>query len=218
MEAYFANWAYRMNVSPNPTPTTRNLTADDYLALRERLVRLGFGEEIEWQRTAGPPPSAEDFALEAIYVICASGMKQQTARLIYDRVVDVMSQGKAPGAVFGHALKCRAIEAVWRDRQEIFARYEAALTVEEQLAVLRGLDHIGPITVWHLAKNFGMDVVKPDRHLMRLAAAEESTPQELCERLARATGDRIATVDLVLWRACNLGLLRPPKLDVESTA
>jgi len=43
------------------------------------------------------------------------------------------------------------------------------------------------------------------------AAAEGSAPQELCERLAKATGDRIAVVDLVLWRACNLGLLRPPK-------
>jgi hypothetical protein len=187
------------------------IDAEAYLRLKDRLVDLGFGEEIEWQETAVPPTSAEDLALEVIYVICASGMRQQTARLVYDRIVDAMSQGKAAGAVFGHALKCRAIEAIWRDRFDVFESYQRAPSPEDQLTVLRSLDHIGPITVWHLAKNFGIDVAKPDRHLMRLAAAEECTPQELCERLASATGDRIATVDLVLWRACNLGLLRPLK-------
>src|SRR5204862_28581 len=31
--------------------------------------------------------------------------------------------------------------------------------------------YIGPVTCWHLAKNVGMDVVKPDRHLVRMAQA-----------------------------------------------
>jgi hypothetical protein len=201
-----------MNVSPAPmVASSPRLTPEEYLVLRERLVALGYGDEIEWQGKAAPPDNPEDFALEVIYVICASGMKQQTARLIYNRIVDAMSKGKGPATVFRHALKCRAIEAIWSDRHEVFAHYQAARTADEQLAVLRSLDHIGSITVWHLAKNFGMDVAKPDRHLERLAVAEGSTPQELCERLAKATGDRVAVVDLVLWRACNLGLLRPPK-------
>lgn len=61
--------------------------------------------------------------------------------------------------------------------------------------------------VRHLAKNLGCDVVKPDRWLERLAAAEGTTPHLLCNRLAYASGDRIATVDVVLWRACAIGIL-----------
>ena len=45
-----------------------------------------------------------------------------------------------------------------------------------------------------------------DRHLTRLAAREGTTPAVLCDRLALATGDSRATVDIVLWRAANLGL------------
>ena len=61
-----------------------------------------------------------------------------------------------------------------------------------------------PITCWHLAKNYGHDCAKPDRYLTRIAGAEGT--HDLCARLAKETGDRIATVDLVIWRAANLGL------------
>ena len=40
-----------------------------------------------------------------------------------------------------------------------------------------------------------------------LADREGVTPQDLCERLARDTGYRVATVDLILWRACATGLI-----------
>ena len=72
---------------------------------------------------------------------------------------------------------------------------------------LQGLPWIGGITKYHLAKNLGIDCAKPDVHLQRLADREGVTAHVLCERLAKATGYRIATVDLVLWRACATGLI-----------
>lgn len=194
-----------------------DLTADAYRSIRAKLVQLGYGEEIEWQARCRPPEDPEAFALEVIYVICASGMRQQTARVIYNRIVDAMFEGRGPASVFRHALKCRAIEAVWNGRRHYFESFTAAPSDTLRLQALRQIDGIGPVVVFHLAKNFGMDVAKPDRHLVRLAQAERCTPQELCERLAGATGDRVAVVDLVLWRACNLGLLRPAKLEREAT-
>lgn len=47
---------------------------------------------------------------------------------------------------------------------------------------------------------------KRDRGLVLLAVAERTTPEELCERLAAASGDQVGTVDGVLWRACSLGM------------
>ena len=73
------------------------------------------------------------------------------------------------------------------------------------MAWLQTLPFIVPITVYHLAKNYGFDCAKPDRHLVRIAGAEGT--HELCARLARETGDRIATVDVVIWRAANLKLV-----------
>ena len=62
-------------------------------------------------------------------------------------------------------------------------------------------------TKYHLAKNCGADVAKPDVHLQRLAEAHGTTVHDLCADLASRTGYRIATIDLVLWRACANGVL-----------
>jgi hypothetical protein len=52
-----------------------------------------------------------------------------------------------------------------------------------------------------------MDVCKPDRQLMRIAGRYRMTPEELCSTLAKKTGERIGTVDSVIWRAANLGMI-----------
>jgi hypothetical protein len=185
------------------------ISAQRYAALRGTLVALGYGDEIDWQQTVRPPTCPEEFALEAVFVICNSGMKAQIARAIFDRVVAKLRDGKPVGLALNHDLKRRAIDKIWREREYWFDGWKAALErgPEPALEFLGTLDHIGPITKYHLAKNFGLDVVKPDRHLQRLASEEGVTPDVLCRRLARDFGDRAATVDYVLWRSCNLGLL-----------
>jgi hypothetical protein len=77
----------------------------------------------------------------------------------------------------------------------------------EGIDFLQTLDFVGPITKYHLAKNIGLDVVKPDRHLMRLAkAAKFPSPTDLCQSIADVTGDKISVIDLVLWRYSTLGV------------
>ena len=53
-----------------------------------------------------------------------------------------------------------------------------------------------------------MDVAKPDRHLVRISEVSGETAEALCQRLSDASGDRVATVDLVIWRAANLGVVK----------
>ena len=112
--------------------------------------------------------------------------------------------------VFGHKAKAGAIDAIWAGRRDLFVAYRQA---EDKIAWLRDyIPWIGPITCYHAAKNFGVDVCKPDVHLQRIADAHGETPQALCERLAKASGDRIATVDLILWRAAERGLIKTREL------
>jgi hypothetical protein len=90
------------------------------------------------------------------------------------------------------------------NRLQLFWLYAFAI---DKLAFIEILPWIGPITRWHVAKNFGLDVIKPDRHLVRVATAASCTPQALCAKIAAHTGDCLPLVDTVLWRAGNLGLI-----------
>src|SRR5207249_1747968 len=78
--------------------------------------------------------------------------------------------------------------------------------LHEPIRALRQLPFIGQVTVYHLAKNLGMAVAKPDRHLLRLADFMGfRSPQELCAELSQVTGDPINVVDLILWRYLEQG-------------
>jgi hypothetical protein len=106
--------------------------------------------------------------------------------------------------VFGHQGKAAAIDDIWRRRRELLAGYLAA---NDKIEFCASLPWIGNITKYHLAKNFGAQVAKPDVHLQRLADREGIGPQALCERLSVSSGYRVATVDLILWRACANGIM-----------
>lgn len=107
--------------------------------------------------------------------------------------------------IFNHPAKIRAIGNVC-ERVAACTFPQILKQIEAQgIDFLQTFDFIGPITRFHLAKNIGLDVVKPDRHLLRMAAAAGfSHPDELCRRIAKITGDMISVIDLVLWRYATL--------------
>jgi hypothetical protein len=171
-------------------------------------------EDIEWSENIEPPTSADDFAREATFVICNSGMKNTVAVGIFNRVMKAIDAGYSASKAFGHAGKTTAIDAIWKDRHRL---YELYMVAPDKLASCEALPFIGGITKYHLAKNFGADVAKPDVHLQRLADREGCTAQTLCDRLAALTGYRAATVDVVLWRACANGVINSRTGEMRST-
>lgn len=188
------------------------LTIETFLALVYELGQAGFAGDIEWSEDAAPPTSPEDFALEAIFVVCNGGMKNTVARLIYDRVVPLVTAGGTAADGFKNVGKARSIDKLWTGRQANFDGYMAA---EDKVEFCETLPHIGKITKFHLAKNFGADVAKPDVHLQRLADHHRTTAQALCERLAGESGYKARTVDVVLWRACATGLIDSTSGEVQ---
>lgn len=200
------------------------VTTEKFLTVIEELKQRGFEDEINWQRNVSFCPDAETFAIEAAWVIMNSGMKSQVVRLIWERALEhgknepsrLMAIRNHLHYVFKHEGKIKAIHRLIDNRTDYFTgwlnhkgnmreTYESDL--QPKITYLRTLPFIGPVIVYHLAKNLGLDVVKPDRHLVRLATAEDTTPYAMCKRLADATGEKVSTVDIILWRACNLGLL-----------
>lgn len=176
-------------------------------ALFATLVeRLGdqANEDIAWAESIALPATVAAFARETIYVICNSGMKATVARGIFDRVMDALYADQSASSAFGHPGKARAIDEIWTNRYRL---YEALLAAPDLLEFCAALPYIGQVTKFHLAKNFGADVVKPDVHLVRLARVHDCSPEQLCADLARRTRYRIATIDTLLWRACAFGVL-----------
>lgn len=179
------------------------LTGADFGALVARLGDVA-ARDIAWADACREPDDADDFALEIAYVICNSGMKNTVARRIYNAVAAELQAGRSAAGVFGHKGKAAAIDQIWRDRARLMAEY---LGAPDKLAYARMLPWVGEITCYHVVKNFGAQVAKPDVHLQRLADAEGVTPQQLCERLAAETGHSVPAIDTVLWRACANGVL-----------
>lgn len=181
------------------------MTPARYAELRSAVAEAGYASEIDWAQSVKAPATAEDFVGEVIWVILCSGMKEQVARIIQERVWAAINSGKpVKGNVLGKSGKAAAIDTIWRGRERFFRAFQQA---NNKVDFARSIPWIGDITKWHLAKNLGVDCAKPDVHLERVAAHYRTTTAALCSALATASGDRVATVDLVIWRSCNLGIL-----------
>lgn len=174
-----------------------------YYSAREYVVRAGFQEEIDWVEhlPAFASVTPEQFFIEYAYVVLNAGMKQQVAERIFRRFVD----GGFVFDIIGHEGKRNAIMTAWDLHSDWLTKLKAKETLDEQLAYLETLPWIGKVTKYHLARNLGLDVVKPDRHLVRLAREFEfDSPERMCEVVRDTLGVRLGVVDLVLWRYCNL--------------
>lgn len=166
----------------------------------------GYSHEIEWASNIQPPKTDDDFWKEYAWVVLNSGMKEQIARKIWERLRPAIEQAKPiTEKIFRHRGKVRAIQYGYLHKHELFFKFYSELTAGTIMEWLQTLDFIGPITVFHLAKNLGVNIAKPDRHLVRISGQEGT--QAMCERIAKQSGDKICVVDSVIWRAANLGII-----------
>lgn len=175
------------------------------MALKKRLEAEGYADEIKWAENLKWCENADDFFSEYMWVVLSSGMKNQIARIIQGRILKAWDEGKHTSSAFGHKGKVKAIDEVSNHRVFYFLQWKQA---EDKLEYLATLPWIGNITKFHLAKNLGMDIAKPDRHLVRIAKLYgEGSCFQLCRTISSITRLRVATVDLIIWRASNLGIL-----------
>ncbi len=176
----------------------------DYLELKAKVIEAGYKKEIAWAESIKPCTLAGQFFNEYIWIVLNSGMKEQIARKIFDKITLARFNGIPISDVFNHTGKVVAIERMRTHYRKTFNNYKKA---EDKLAFLESLPWVGGITKYHLAKNLGIDCVKPDRHLVRIAKTFGTKPLEMCKKLSDQTGDKLATVDTVIWRAANLGFI-----------
>lgn len=203
-----------------PTRTAKRRAAlEFYVAAKEHVIRAGFGWEIDWQEQLTLESVNEQHVLrEQAWVVLSSGMRAAIVARLFEQVTrafwdwDAAAIQENPSrcvaralAAFSHPGKVNAIATNCQMlAEEGLDEWKQELRAQGPTRLMR-FRYIGPVTCWHLAKNVGLDVVKPDRHLLRMARASGTRdPDSLCALFANMTGDRLAVVDLVLWRYATL--------------
>jgi hypothetical protein len=208
------------------------ISAQEFLSLERRIIESGLGsdkdpfETIKARLVSPPRLGPDDFAREAVYVILAGGFNQAVAKRKYAEICSILRDGVDADeifALFANRNKARAIANIWNNRARFRDGFYARETPESKIAYLATLPHIGKITCHHLARNLGISVVKYDLWIQRLGIREAGLDAEpsfpLAERVRRACDDMFESleastglprgyIDVVLWKACQKGLIK----------
>ena len=195
------------------------MLAEAYNTAKTAVIAAGYARDIDWQASrCFANVSKVDFMADLAWVIFCSGFRVE----VIDRKWPVLTRifyGWRPVAIIEHAATCEDLAlAQFGSRSKVKAVIAGAKRIEDEgydalkkrvaadpLNVLQEFDYIGPVTVYHLAKNMGLDYAKPDRHLVRMAqAAGYDDVQQFCRGISDAAGDPVPVVDLVLWRYATL--------------
>lgn len=169
----------------------------------------------KWQSERPAKKTDRDLMEEYGWVVACCGM---TAKAILPR-------WERLGAALGHwdpakaaATPIQEVLAVLNNRRKITAIQQFAsdlvqnpgqmarladMEPKRALAWLTTLPWVGANNRHHLARNLGWDTIVTTGPVPRLAAMLQMTSEELCEGIANETGERIRTVDLVLWQWGN---------------
>lgn len=194
--------------------------ASAYAKAKSTIIAAGFADEIVWQEAASSAPLTEKrFLEEAAWVILSSGMRETVIRKKFPEIsrcffrwdsaqrIDRSAETCFQSALrcFNHPAKIRAIiEVARRISAKGFDQLQAEVKADPIQAV-KQFPFIGPTTCYHLAKNIGAQVAKPDRHLRRIAeVCGYDDVQMFCKEIAGFVGDPVPVVDIVLWRYATL--------------
>ena len=201
----------------NSNQNVKNL-ASSYLDIKRHVINKGFSWEIDWQENQCIKSLSEsEFYREAAWVILSSGMSVRSVTSVFNKISRVFLNWEDSEKIvkqgdtcvnqalkhFNHKGKINAILSIIRHVNNIGFEVFKTELIDNGVEHIQQFSFFGPATSFHLAKNIGMNVVKPDRHLMRLAEALNfSTPDKLCKAIANQIDEKISVVDVVLWRYC----------------
>ncbi len=191
-----------------------------YFFAKQYVIRKGYGKEIDWQNEIDFNEINEStFLQEAAWVILASGMNDKVIRNKFPLIKRVMHDFTSGETIrndkstcyrkairiFNHPGKINAILYL-ADYVAIHSYSQVKMSIQSgDVNFIQTFPYLGKATSYHLAKNIGLNVAKPDRHLLRVSnSLGYNCPNELCEKISCLIGEKKSLVDLVIWRYATL--------------
>lgn len=190
--------------------------AKAYYIAKSVVIEEGFAPEVDWQYEVTLDLLDEPtFLCESAWVILNSGMRESVIRKKFDSISQAFFNWRCARQIvehaetcrinalrhFGHAAKVQAILDIAAHVNALGIKQVAKRISENGVIYLQQLPYIGPATSFHLAKNIGLPLAKPDRHLQRVAKSfGYKNAQDLCVDIALMTDEPVSVIDLVIWR------------------
>jgi hypothetical protein len=168
-----------------------------------------------WRAERPDQKSDRDLMAEYAWVVACCGMTAKAILPRWERLGAALGNWDPPKAA---AAPLQEVLAVLNNRRKIIAIQQfaadlasnpgqmarlAAMEPKQALAWLGTLPWVGPNNRHHLARNLGWDTIVTNGPVPRFAAMLQLSSEELCAGIAAETGERIRTVDLLLWHWGN---------------
>lgn len=175
-----------------------------------------FAADLRWQMSRDHTSFSEsDLLREGAWVILCCGFRESVVRHQFSYISLCFCDWDSAIAIADKSNLCRETAAArFKNYRKLDAIVDLAKFIvregfeslryrieQSPMEVLQEIPYIGPITTFHLAKNLGFAVAKPDRHLERLAISlGYADTRAMCKEISELSGDPVPVVDLVLWR------------------
>lgn len=194
-------------------PSTLSLVRA-YLRAKRKVIEAGFASELQWQATRSPFDVTDvEFLREASWVVLSAGIADSVVARLFPRFADALFGFRPDRVCANPSARDRAMDVFGNDRKIGAVLRIAAVTRDlgtdglrrelrtNGMRFIAQLPYMGPATTCHLAKNVGLQVAKPDRHLLRLSdATGRQSADALCSEISGWLGEPLSVVDIVLWR------------------
>jgi hypothetical protein len=197
-----------------------NPLSEAYPFLKQVVCEEGYGSEIEWQASVSfDKLNKSSFMKEISWVIISSGMKEKIVRKAFNELSQLFIDWKdAEEVLKNRETILKKALTIFNNRGKMLAIIDSIEIIQQNdftvlkskirkspIVTLQMFPYIGPVTSFHLAKNIGLQVAKPDRHLIRIAnlVGYESV-QTFCAEISKTSGDSIPVVDIVFWRFATI--------------
>ncbi len=184
------------------------------------VIDEGFENEIHWQEKINIEDVDECYFLkELAWVILSTSMREFVIRSLFSRISFCFYNWKSANIISKNSKKCyeNSIK-IFNHKGKINSIVSAAKRIDnygfkkifsqikkDPIKYLQTFSYIGPTTTYHLAKNIGFEVAKPDRHLKRIAELEGFNDVQLfCKEISKLSKDSIPVVDIVIWRFASI--------------
>ena len=201
-------------------PLDARQLASFYMDAKERVIERGYAGEIDWQEDAKSAGFSEStFLSETAWVILSSGFRESILRRCFGEFSAAFFYWASARKIVTSSDSCReqSLEVFGNERKVDAILRIAQVVADEGIDTIRSavnkqgptflqqFPFLGPVTSIHLAKNLGVPLVKPDRHLVRFAEATGyNSPNEMCQTIADVVGESLSVIDIVIWRFATL--------------
>ena len=194
--------------------------AHGYFFAKNYVIKKGYGSEIDWQDELNYDKVTEQTFLEQFsWVVIASGMNDKVVRKIFPAIKKIMFDFASSQKLYVNEKNCmrKALKVLNHPgkiksifyvvdfiNKHSFEEVRSRIKIEG-ISFIQTFPYMGKATSYHLAKNLGLNVVKPDRHLIRISnLLGYDSPDTFCQLLASQISEKLSLIDLVLWRYATL--------------